>query len=512
MTALFKTLDRSLLALFALLYGWIWTITVFFNSSFQYRAPVQLVLIAAWGCALAVVLALWRRCGDWIRRHKYRAALALLGGLFLVQLVVGLQTVPNPMYDHGKVFWGASHYAQYGAAGEDWAVYDQYLHHYSNNVGLFLVLQFVFRASHWLGLYADYTVAAIGGHLLFFVALWLTFLYLDEAFDTDTAFFSLLLAVLYLPVWFQSTVSYTDTWSVWGIPCLLVLSLRCEKAPTLRGRLLWGGLCGALLGLAAQIKVTVLITAVALLAVWLLRSKLKRLLPAVAAAALAFAVVTAGFTQWKYATVLDHARDHEALPTTHWLMMGLQEDGSYSWIDEWLITGSAPGKEARTQLNLQVIRERLEEMGPTGYLQLLGRKTCRSFGSGNADLRYSLLYADDSQPINLVYDLVLENGRCYGLYNNLSHSFYLTMLLLAVAAAVLGLRRGDGRTGVLCLALVGFWLFMMLWESNHRQWINQWPLLFMLAAAGLRQLADLRLPRRDATARTAGQAGGRRAA
>ena len=44
------------------------------------------------------------------------------------------------------------------------------------------------------------------------------------------------------------------------------------------------------------------------------------------------------------------------------------------------------------------------------------------------------------------------------------------------------------------LALCGFWLFMMLWESNHRQLVNQWPLWLILAAEGLFLLAQCRRP------------------
>lgn len=35
---------------------------------------------------------------------------------------------------------------------------------------------------------------------------------------------------------------------------------------------------------------------------------------------------------------------------------------------------------------------------------------------------------------------------------------------------------------------------MMLWESNHRQLVNQWPLWLILAAEGLFLLAQCRRP------------------
>ncbi len=481
-----RQLDRGVFAVFALLYAGVFFLIFFFNSSFTYSPFFQAVLLAAWSCVLTVFLLLWGRVRAFFTAHKYCAALIILAFIFAVQLVLGLQTVPNPMYDHGKVFWGASYYAHNGAEGEAFEVYEGYLHHYPNNMGLFLLQQLLFRITHLTGIDADYAVAAVAGHLLFFAALWMVFLFADEAFGTDTAFFTLVMAGFYLPVYFQSTVSYTDTWSIWGVPGILLFALRIQRAQNWKKRLWNGALVGLVAGVSMQIKVTVLIVLVALLFQWLLQGKLRRVLPALALAALLMLAVNAGFRQWGYATIVDPAREDEGLPTSHWLMMGLQQDGSYSWIDEWEITCSVAGKEARTQLHRQVIRERLQEMGVGGYLRLLGRKTCRSFGSGNADLRYSLLYEDNAKPINWLYEFVFEDGKYYAVFNNLSHSMYLMMLLLAITGAICEFRKKEaGQQSAVWLALVGFWVFMMLWESNHRQWINQWPLLFAAAAQGL---------------------------
>ena len=111
-------------------------------------------------------------------------------------------------------------------------------------------------------------------------------------------------------------------------------------------------------------------------------------------------------------------------------------------------------------------------------------------------MSYSYQYQDNSPPAGWVYELVLENGRFYTLYNNLSQSAYLTLTALGVAGAFLTLRRrGKGAARFAPpLALCGFWLFMMLWESNHRQLVNQWPLWLILAAEGLFLLAQCRRP------------------
>lgn len=87
---------------------------------------------------------------------------------------------------------------------------------------------------------------------------------LERVVNSDCALFMLLLELMFLPLYFQSSISYTDTFSVWSIPCTLLLSDLALKAPTIQKRILYGSICGILLAVGAQIKVTVIIVAIAL--------------------------------------------------------------------------------------------------------------------------------------------------------------------------------------------------------------------------------------------------------
>ena len=111
---------------------------------------------------------------------------------------------------------------------------------------------------------------------------------------------------------------------------MLLCTERAVRAESAKRRLALAALAGACLGVGGKIKVTVLIVGIAL-AIWLLAAlPLRRALAGLAAAGAVFAVVWAGFGLWGRALVLDDpARDGEALPATHWVMMGMQGDGSY---------------------------------------------------------------------------------------------------------------------------------------------------------------------------------------
>jgi len=189
---------------------------------------------------------------------------------------------------------------------------------------------------------------------------------------------------------------------------------------------------------------------------------------------------------------MDPNRSNEALPVTHWIMMGLQEDGVYSYYDEFKITLSVPPEE-RPALISKVIEERLSAMDTEGYLNLLYRKTCRTFGSGNAAIDNMYRYADEIPEITGIYEYTLADGDNFQNINDLSQSVYLMIIAIGVIGSLIIIFKNNYMLSdfVPYISLIGFWMFMMIWESNHRQLVNQWSLFFIVAAIGLYNIRKL---------------------
>lgn len=476
---------------YILLFAFIFTAVLFGNIIFQYNPFVQIILMLAVLTAIAGMVYLYTKHRLMLLQNRYKILFAFVVVTILIQCVIGFFTIPNPMYDHGKVFWGAVHWAE-GNFGEDFTVYDNYLHHYPQQMGQFLILQLLFKLASTMGIHSFYTVASIAGHLLFAIMTISTFFYLERTINSDCAMMLLPMQVFFLPIYFQSTVSYTDTYSVWSIPVTLLLFDMAFKSNHWSKQLFYGILAGVFLAIGAEIKVTVLIVAIALFFQYVFHSDKKAKTIIFLSVLCSFLLVSYGFKVWSYRTVLQEERASEGMPVTHWLMMGLQGDGSYSWYDEWEITCGVPAEE-RVGKNLQVIQERLEDMGLQGYLQLLYRKTCRTFGSGTGEMYYNYQYQDNSSPVNWVYEIVLQQGKYFSIFNNLSNAVYLLWIGFGVVGASLILMRGSSLRIRFApyLAMIGFWIFMMLWESNHRQLINQWSLFLITATIGLYLLWDI---------------------
>ncbi len=479
------------MGLYCLLFGGIFLAITFKNVIFTYRLSFQLVLLSGLVIAFGIFMAVYKKIDHILIQHRYKILAVVCLFMLAVQTVISLNMVPTVLYDHEKTLNAAIIYTLQGNSA-DFQLYNNYLHHYPHQMGIFLLQHSLFNVVPRLGIENFFMTACITGHLLFTAMIVTGFKYLDENFSSHAAIFYLLLAAVYLPIYFQSSISYTDTWSAWAPACLLLYGTRALKTEDNKKRIFYSALTGLLAGIAMQIKTTALIVLVALAIQRIVKGVKKKDL-CVAVILLAVIMVTnTAFDKWSYSTVLEEYRDGESMPLTHWVMMGLQGDGSYSGYDEWEITCSVPPEE-RVALNMKVIKERLEEMGPTGYLKLLYTKTCRTFGSGNADLRYSFLYAENIQPEGILYNLVLENGSLYSLSNNISHAVYLFINLVAVIGCGIMLikKHKDIFRFAPQISLIGFWIFMMLWESNHRQLINQWSLFLMVGAIGIGHIYNL---------------------
>lgn len=487
----FRRVATAFLWIFAVVYAAVFIQIFLFNGSYSYSPWLQLVLLLGWVAGLCVCFAAGLRFRQLLTRYRYAVLAACLLFVFMVQLWVGVQTKQVALYDYGQVLNGAMVFATEGD-GAAFAPYSSYFHYFTNNVWAFMLWQALFGALRAMGLACFYEAAIVVCHLLFTVTILFTFLYLERSFGKTAAFFSLLFFLAYLPVYLQSSVAYTDTMSIWAAPVALYLNQRAKTAGQLWRRLaLWGGM-GFLLGLAFQIKATAAIVGVALVLEMALLGRGRLLLQQLLAGGAFFASAVMLFNLWAYATMLDPQRlEKESAPLTFWLMMGLQGDGSFNADDEWVVTDRSGGRETMLESQSAEILRRLEEMGPVGYLQLLHRKTVRTFGSGNAEIYYSLnMQPEDTG--RFIYRFIIPGGRLFAVYNNLAQAVYLSFYVFALAGAAWALRRKQApwlANIAPFLALVGFFAFMMLWESNHRQLINQWPLFVMVAAAGAPPLA-----------------------
>lgn len=511
-----QRVDRLVQMLFLGVFGAVLAMILFCNRVFHYNRLLQLLGLAV--LAVCVWGALWlvdaKGLAPALLARRRQLLLCALVLQFLLQSVFSVLTVQTVDHDIGKVFNGAYLYLA-DQGHPDYYQYVNYLNHWTNNTGIFVVLVGLGRSLQALGLFsyrAFYALAVVTGQFCFVLAMLFTFLYLERFVDPLAAVYSLPLWLLFPVVWLQGGVFYTDTYSIAFAPLLLYL-LSCagarqsfvQKLPYLLAG-------GAALALGLQIKATVLFVVLAWLLLQLGRGHFKNALCALLVLALTVAPLQLAAKRLQYTMVLEPQKVEQMdTPTAFWLMMGLSDQtGEFNYLDEDAIRG-IPTQKEKTAYCLQTALDRLRQRGFGGTANFLLTKLSRTFGSGNADIGY-MLSRGPLHPRRAVYQFILPQGRFYGLFNNANQAVYTLLYLLALAGAALGLRRlaraedrlspppaadvtaaGPPHEALseVYLALCGFVAFMLLWESNHRQLVNQWPLLIAAAAVGLARLQGL---------------------
>ena len=245
------------------------------------------------------------------------------------------------------------------------------------------------------------------------------------------------------------------------------------------------GLCGLLLGGGIWIKVSVGIAAIAMLIHTLLQRRLRAIVRFAAFVLLPIAILLAA-GNFLNARLLPDAerRQNDPLPYNHWIMMGLAGDGRWNNADE-TFSASFGDQSLAVAADWEVIRQRVTDYGPLGMVQLWARKTMYSFGDGT----YNVASMLDDNPLrpNFLHGIVLYGSPHFLLFFYLCTALHC--LILAAAAIQAGRDLLRGKTAfdfafLLRLTFFGFWLFMMLWESNSRYLVHYLPILYSCVFIG----------------------------
>lgn len=183
----------------------------------------------------------------------------------------------------------------------------------------------------------------------------------------------------------------------------------------------------------------------------------------------------------------------KTLGITHYLMMGMnpeefgvfaQRDVSLSW---WCETNAE-----RTQKNLQVFAERVQEMGPVGLFKQMMRKTLTNFNDGTfcwaGEGKFYREILEEKNPVlspltrSIYYS---HEGKLYPVWANFAQMIWMGVLALAACAA---LGKRDARMSVIMLSLIGLTIFETVFEARARYLFCFAPLFIILAVSGMRQM------------------------
>ena len=433
---------------------------------------------------LPLLISAWRLTGRIApavseKNHK-RLLIIFLVLSAIVQLILGNRLRFVPMWDVEAIFDGARYWAQTGTLDNPTifhTTYERYFAMFSNQWGsafLFRILFWIYnlfggRDFHWPALVWNVAMIQAMVFALYSAAVRLK--------GRRAGLYVLFLLTIFLPFHFFGAVYYTDTLSMPFGAIAFALYLRAKDEPELRKKLLFFLACGLAMAVGAAIKFNIITVFIAIVIDFLLSKEkgLRQRLYCVAAAVAVIVILLGSLNLYMNRLIGPEMTDRHRIPRTHWMMMGLQGYGHYSWRD-FEFTMNIPDLATRQRETTRVFFERLRELGPSGMAQLYAAKFSINFGDGTYEM-HRILHLN---PVNSsrLHDMVLSQGRHFNMYRHIATGITAALLILMLVGAMYAFWQDSPQfTAVPWLSFFGLLLLLTVWETGARLTMNHFPLL-----------------------------------
>jgi hypothetical protein len=179
----------------------------------------------------------------------------------------------------------------------------------------------------------------------------------------------------------------------------------------------------------------------------------------------------------------------------HYLMTGWNEGRQGMYSDEDVIfSGSFKTKSERAHANLQVLKRRILDMGFSGVLRHLARKTLINYGDGSfawkAEGKFfdTILPEKDPHISPFMRSFYYQDGKNEKLFLSSFQCVWLTVLSLSAFTAIYVVKRADEKSdemSVMLLSLIGLTLFVTVFEARARYLFTYAPIFIVCAVVGL---------------------------
>lgn len=190
-----------------------------------------------------------------------------------------------------------------------------------------------------------------------------------------------------------------------------------------------------------------------------------------------------------------------AVPPTHFIMMGLYGTGGFNSGDVER-TVSVEGREARVEMNIEEIQNRLRAFGFMGYARFLGGKFYRTMEDGtlgwgnegnfliyeNLNDKALLYHFVNSGLGRVIQSFVYPEGRFAFVYRFIAQIVWI-VLIIGLLLSIVFTKKYSFEYEWQLLALFGAILFLMIFESGRSRYLIQFlPTILLLSSRGFESL------------------------
>ena len=414
--------------------------------------------------------------------------IAILWGVLLLFSGIYCRNLPESFDDYSHCYYLAQELATTGTISDS-----SYLILHPHNSKCVLLLSGIFRFGLRLGFQDPYyfllIVNLLGAEATLFSCRYLLLKnHIGERWPQLTL---VSIFILCLPIYPFYQTFYTDWASFPVVVCSFALfELTHSKAKKLQYKIAGYFLVGCMIALGAVLKVTSLICIIAVLICSVLLGKLRTagkemILPILF---IAIGFFTLYFSSELYAGKYTWYTEgkNKGEPAISFVALGLQGDGSYFENRDFKNTlyqlGSA--EEMRVYSH-NYIKENIKYFWDLNHIV---RKIRKNFSSGSFAAGDYSAYSFDPKG-NYLKSLFDPYGDLYW-YGSKYCIFFVFQIYLILLLRILFVKKADFFLSLLHMSMIGYFLFLLLFEANNRQLFNLLPMLLCGYVVSLRDLTD----------------------
>ncbi len=430
------------------------------------------------------------------QKQWYCKTIFIFGALYIVQLIISYCIYFRTGWDVSMLVKNAENIALYGANG----VEEAYFSTYPNNLVAVYTLVFFYKIGNIFCKNNPYIVLVAANNLIVNLSVLLSILCVYKIEKRQSiAVFAMVCGSILIVLSPWIVIPYTDTLGMIFPVGAVFAYLHCEK------KYLKYFLFTLLTGIGYLYKPTIIILLIAMVIIKMLEclSKVVRhtinikMLLQIGVSMLVAIICMSAVNQIVLKVNKTALDENKSMVMTHYFMMGLNTDYDGVFSEEDVnYSKSFSDKESRQEANLRVIKQRYHDMGLSGYLNLLCKKTLANYDDGTFSWsREGGFYQEIPERTNILAKVLrklyywnLDNSQ-YQIFAFIEQVVWF-LVLLSISCCIL---KGEQKEieNFLALTLLGVSLFLLLFECRARYLFVFSPLFIILASMGLRKICCL---------------------
>lgn len=398
----------------------------------------------------------------------------------------------NPSWDMGAVFSIAKDYALNNNTES------LYLYSFPNNIMLTVVYQAIFKLFYIFNNTDFLTIATTFNSILVSLTGMLLYYNTNKLFGKRKALMVLIITVMTIPLYLYSACYYSDTISMFLAMLMLTLYIKIKNKDN-KGiiqekkisipKIILQIVFGIIIFLGIKIKITCIFIFIALIVYNILACKfnIKSILAEFKFTFISLILLYVLFNIFIEPLYITDKQllETNKIPTEHWIMMGLNGKGGFSF-EEYSYTQSFETFKEKKEADRKIIKERIWDLF---FNKTLFEHVRQKFNYGWCDGSYYSQEVLRRDPVKyrVLHEMVLAKGSNNRIYKYWPQSMHFGMLIFILINIYKTLKNKEynSKENILFIAILGLMVFLLIWENRSRYLITMLPIMMMSQLGGI---------------------------